>query len=291
MKDICFIGHITRDHVITPTTDVYMAGGTSYYCARALKSLPPKVSYSLVTATGDDNEQVIEAMLKDDIDVKRFPCAHSVFFENRYGSDPDNRTQRVLALADPFTVEEVKPLQAKLYHLGTLLSGDFPVEVVEELANKGKVSIDVQGYLRRVVNERVYETDWPDKHKILSMTHLLQLDEIEMVALTGSHDVREAAKTISSWGVKEVVITLGGGGSMIYDGSSFYEIPAYKPKEIVDATGCGDTYSAGYLYMRLQGASYEDAGKFAAAMCTLKLQHSGPFSSDIDSVLKIMEQD
>lgn len=78
---------------------------------------------------------------------------------------------------------------------------------------------------------------------------------------------------------------------MIYDGSSFYEIPAYKPKEIVDATGCGDTYSAGYLYMRLQGASYEDAGKFAAAMCTLKLQHSGPFSSDIDSVLKIMEQD
>ena len=72
MKDICFIGHITRDHVITPTTDVYMAGGTSYYCARALKSLPPKVSYSLVTATGDDNEQVIEAMRKDDIDVKRF---------------------------------------------------------------------------------------------------------------------------------------------------------------------------------------------------------------------------
>lgn len=290
MKDICFIGHITRDHVITPTTDVYMAGGTSYYCARALKSLPPKVSYSLVTATGDDNEQVMDDLRRDDIDVVRFPCAHSVFFENRYGDDPDNRSQRVLALADPFTVEEVRPLQAKMFHLGTLLSGDFSIDVVEELANKGKVSIDVQGYLRRVENERVYETDWQDKHKILSRTHMLQLDEIEMVALTGSHDVHEAAKNISSWGVKEVVITLGSGGSVIYDGSSFYEIPAFKPRKIVDATGCGDTYSAGYLYMRLQGASYEDAGRFAAAMCTLKLEHSGPFNGDIDAVKRIMDQ-
>ena len=46
---------------------------------------------------------------------------------------------------------------------------------------------------------------------------------------------------------------------------------------MVDATGCGDTYSAGYLYCRALGAGYSEAGRFAAAMCTLKLEHNGPF--------------
>ena len=40
------------------------------------------------------------------------------------------------------------------------------------------------------------------------------------------------------------------------------------------ATGCGDTYMAGYLYQRLKGAGIQDAGEFAAAMATLKLGSS-----------------
>ena len=40
----------------------------------------------------------------------------------------------------------------------------------------------------------------------------------------------------------------------------FIKSLAYPPKDIVDATGCGDTYATGYLYMRNKGASYEEAG-------------------------------
>ena len=74
------------------------------------------------------------------------------------------------------------------------------------------------------------------------------------------------------------MITLGSLGSIIYAEGTFLKIPAYPPKDIVDATGCGDTYATGYLYMRNKGASYEEAGCFAAAMSTLKLEASGPFS-------------
>ena len=72
-----------------------------------------------------------------------------------------------------------------------------------------------------------------------------------------------------------------------YTENKFYNIPAYKPRQIVDVTGCGDTYSTGYLYMRAQGAGYEEAGKFAAAMCTLKLEHNGPFDGTINDVFNI----
>lgn len=57
---------------------------------------------------------------------------------------------------------------------------------------------------------------------------------------------------------------------------------------IVDATGCGDTYATGYLYMRNKGVSYEKAGCFAAAMSTLKLEASGPFSKTEEDVWDII---
>ena len=70
---------------------------------------------------------------------------------------------------------------------------------------------------------------------------------------------------------------------------SSIKIPAYAPKEVVDATGCGDTYVLGYLYMRNKGASYEEAGCFAAAMSTIKLEKSGPFSGTEEEVWHILK--
>jgi sugar/nucleoside kinase (ribokinase family) len=94
---------------------------------------------------------------------------------------------------------------------------------------------------------------------------------------------------LHDWGVKEVVITLGSRGSIIYNGSRFYQIPAYNPlTAVVDATGCGDTYMAGYLYQRIKGEGYRESGEFAAAMATLKIESSGPFKgsmADIQSLL------
>ena len=45
MKDICCIGHITLDKIITPRRTVYMSGGTSFYFSYALNSLPKTVDY------------------------------------------------------------------------------------------------------------------------------------------------------------------------------------------------------------------------------------------------------
>ena len=75
-----------------------------------------------------------------------------------------------------------------------------------------------------------------------------------------------------------MIITLGSKGSLIYAKGHFYEVPAIQPTAIVDATGCGDTYMAGYLYKRFQKANYYDAGLFGAAMASIKIAASGPFN-------------
>ena len=290
MKDICCIGHITKDKIVTPHRVVYMAGGTSFYFAYAINQLPNDVSFSLVTSMDPTETEPAEKMRQAGIDVTLNASRNTVFFENIYGENQNERKQRVLAKADPFTIEQLEHVDAKVYHLGSLLSDDFSNEVVEYLAKKGKVSIDVQGYLREVRDEKVYPIDWKDKLKVLKNTYYLKVNEIEMETITGLKDAHEAAKLLHSWGVTEVIITLGSEGSLIYVDDTFYEIPAYAPHEVVDATGCGDTYSAGYLYQRTLGATPTEAGKFAAAMCTIKLEHNGPFNRSIADIHEIISK-
>lgn len=290
MKDICCIGHITKDKIVTPHRVVYMAGGTSFYFAYAINQLPKDVSFSLVTSMDPTETEPAEKMRQAGIDVTLNASRNTVFFENIYGENQNERKQRVLAKADPFTIEQLEHVDAKVYHLGSLLNDDFSNEVVEYLAKKGKVSIDVQGYLREVRDEKVYPIDWKDKLKVLKNTYYLKVNEIEMETITGLKDAHEAAKLLHSWGVTEVIITLGSEGSLIYVDDTFYEIPAYAPHEVVDATGCGDTYSAGYLYQRTLGATPTEAGKFAAAMCTIKLEHNGPFNRSIDDIHEIISK-
>lgn len=290
MKDICCIGHITKDKIVTPNRTVYMAGGTSFYFSYAINQLPKDVTFSLVTAMDPTEKEPVEKMLKAGIDVSMNASRNTVFFENIYGANQNERKQRVLAKADPFTIQQLEHVDAKVFHLGSLLADDFPTEVVEYLSSKGRVSIDVQGYLREVRDEKVYPIDWKEKLKVLKHTYYLKVNETEMETITGLKDAHEAAKLIHAWGVTEVIITLGSEGSLVYVDDKFYEIPAYPPHEVVDATGCGDTYSAGYLYKRLQGATPTEAGKFAAAMCTIKLEHNGPFNRSIKDVEKIIKK-
>ena len=289
MKDICCIGHITKDKIITPRQTVYMAGGTSFYFSYAINHLPKHVSFQLVTKLGETEKQSADDMRSAGIDVLTYPSRHTVYFENKYGENQNDRTQRVLERADPFTVEEMQSVDAGVYHLGSLLNDDFSTEVVEYLSTKGRISIDAQGYLREVRGEQVYPIDWAEKREILAHTDIIKVNEHEMEVITSLSDPREAALQLAEWGVKEVCVTLGSEGSIILAEGKFYEIPAYEPREIVDATGCGDTYSAGYLWCRAQGMDYEQSGRFAAAMCTLKLEHSGAFDRSIDDVRRVLE--
>ena len=292
MHDLCCVGHITLDKVVTPKNTVHMPGGTSFYFSHAIRNLKD-INYTLVTAIAESEMAVANDLQSKGIDVKVMPSKHSVYFENIYGENQDNRTQRVLAKADPFTVDYLEDIDARIYHLGSLLADDFSLDVIRFLSQKGLVSVDSQGYLREVREQNVYAVDWTEKKEALQYIHFLKANEHEMEVLTGYDDIAMAAKQLYDWGVKEVLITLGSMGSVIYDGNNFHMIPAYKPKEVVDATGCGDTYMTGYLYKRAKGAGIEEAGRFAAAMSTLKIECLGPFKGtkeDIEHCLETAEQ-
>jgi sugar/nucleoside kinase (ribokinase family) len=288
MYDICCIGHITLDKVVTPQAERFMAGGTSFYFSNAIRNMD--VQYLLVTSLAESEMHFVSDLRNLGIEVNATLCEHTVYFENIYSHNQDHRTQRVLQTAAPFTAEQLLDINASIYHLGPLLANDIPLSLIKLLATKGKVSLDVQGYLRKVENNNVCPIDWDDKKEALQYVHILKANESEMEVLTGHSDVHKAALLLNEWGVKEVVITLGSLGSVIYADGVFYDIPAYIPASVTDATGCGDTYMAGYLYKRIKGFSIQEAGEFAAAIASLKIAAAGPFTGSEDDVLALLEE-
>jgi sugar/nucleoside kinase (ribokinase family) len=287
MLDLCCIGHITSDKVVTTKATMHMAGGTAFYFSCAVSRLD--VNYLLVTALASAEMHYVASLRDKGIEVKVQPSAHTVYFENIYAEDQDHRTQNVLAKADPFEIEELKSIDAQIFHLGPLLADDISIGFIKTLSAKGQVSLDVQGYLRKVVNKKVHAVDWPGKKEALQYVDIVKADVAELQALTGCGDPADGAKLLANWGVKEVVITNGSGGSVIYNDGIFYTIPAYFPLIVADATGCGDTYMAGYLYRRIKGDGIQQSGEFAAAMASLKMEKPGPFLGSEEDVREFLE--
>ncbi len=288
MKRVCCIGHLTLDKIVTPAATNYLNGGTAYYFAHGMAQLPD-ADFQLVTSLAPTEMAAVEDMRAKGIDVCVLPSEKTVYFENIYGSNQDHRTQRVLAKADPFRIEDILHIKADFYHLGSLLADDFSVDFVRYLSTKGIVSLDVQGFLRRVDGETVVAVDWEEKQECLKYVDILKVNEHEMTVLTGETDVLAAAQKLAAWGVREVIITEGSLGSFIYAEGRLIEIRAYPPLHIVDATGCGDTYMTGYLYKRAAGASYREAACFAAAMSTLKLEAFGAFSKSYQDICRVID--
>ena len=75
--------------------------------------------------------------------------------------------------------------------------------------------------------------------------------------------------------VEAYIVTRGGSGSKIYTDGKELAIPAIKPREIVDPTGCGDAYRAGLLFGITNGLSWEDTGRLASLIGAIKIADRG----------------
>jgi sugar/nucleoside kinase (ribokinase family) len=86
--------------------------------------------------------------------------------------------------------------------------------------------------------------------------------------LAGRTDAEDCARFFLDRGVPHVVLTMGGEGSLIATRDAFIKIPAL-PLHVVDTTGCGDAYDAGFICALNQDWDLETCGRFATAAASL----------------------
>ena len=284
--DICVVGHVTKDIVRVGHTTTTKPGGTAYYTAVASRSLGLKVAV-VTKGAPSDRDPLFKELEANKVAVLERVGESTSIFENTYGEeDLSARTQVLKSMGTPFVRRDVEGIGAKAFHLGPLVKSDIPLEVLEQISPEAEiVSLDVQGMVRPPRLGQVAEQDWLDKKTWLKFVHILKADELEALVLSGEKDMGHAAAFLYSLGPREVVITLGSRGSVVLADGKVHDIPSFPPRNLKDPTGCGDTYMAGYLYKRLKGSSPDRAGRFAAAMSTLKLEGTGPFKGTEEDVV------
>jgi len=86
----------------------------------------------------------------------------------------------------------------------------------------------------------------------------------QLLGLTGAATLEEAAAVLLRKGVGCVAVTAGARGSYVADASGGAWVPAFEI-EVVDTTGCGDAFSAGFLLGRALGRSVVEAATLGNA--------------------------
>ncbi len=297
MRDVQVIGHVTRDRLDPPLRSGRdaadgqradgsgRAGGTATYFALAYARLGGEVGVFTRMAPEDEAELLAESRAAG-IEIVTAASPKTTEFRNRYRGD--EREQQVGAVALPFVPADLEGLSARVFHLGPLTRDDMPVELIEAASERGRVSLDAQGLVRRIERGRVELCDWPDRARGLACVSFLKADEDEARVLSGESDPEQAARTIASFGPEEVLVTRAGRGAWVLHPGGLDAVPAFATPDAVDPTGCGDTFMAGYLFARRGGEDPVSAARFGAAAAARKLRRVGPFDEDVAAVRQLL---
>jgi sugar/nucleoside kinase (ribokinase family) len=116
---------------------------------------------------------------------------------------------------------------------------------------------------------------------------LLFCNEDEAFQLTGRTDLKHALTDLSIK-VATVVVTSGPEGAVAIENGERISIPAAPVSEVVDTTGAGDLFAAGFLTARCKGATLERCLWTGAIAAAEIIQHYGARPlTDLKSLVKL----
>jgi sugar/nucleoside kinase (ribokinase family) len=122
------------------------------------------------------------------------------------------------------------------------------------------------------------------------LDYLLPNDE-QAIGFTGESDLESACRALVERGVGCVAATCGADGVLLTDGGAVERVPAFEV-DVVDTTGCGDAFSAGFLRGLALGRDRRTAVELGCATAALVAQGLGSDygNFDLDAVLEFAEQ-
>ena len=100
-------------------------------------------------------------------------------------------------------------------------------------------------------------------------------NEAEITSLFQVDDFDAAVRAVRGR-AKMAAVTRGAMGSTIVAGDDIHHIGAFPAEKVVDTTGAGDQYAAGFLFALAQGRSLDHCGRLGSLAATEVIAHYGP---------------
>lgn len=248
-------------------------GGSAANTIVGLARLGCKVGFIGKIADDREGRMLVEDFCREDVDTNGI--VHSKHGRSGTAMDfVDEKGERALyvdpGVNDAIEFNEIDmkyAFQTRFLHLTSFVgekSFQTQKRLIEVLSQTVKLSLDPgELYARKgAMLEPIIE-----KAFVLMPT----LKELEL--LTKVADYRKGADVLLRKGVEIVAVKLGAEGCYVTDGRENHIVEPFQVK-VVDKTGAGDAFCAGFLYGLISGKSLYECGRlgnFVASRCIMKM--------------------
>jgi sugar/nucleoside kinase (ribokinase family) len=288
--DIIMLGHVSKDVLVDHLgAETRLLGGAIVHSAISASKAGARVL--AITKVAAEDAGSVAFVRESGAELVVLPSARTTSILNVFRSaDHERRDVTLLSRADPFSAQDIPAgASASIIDMAGLFVGELPDTLIEELAGRARIAVDAQGLLRaaRPDGSMLFE-DWREKLRYLPKVAFLKTDAAEAEILTGTADRGRAARTLASWGASEVMVTHNAEVIVLADGA-VHRAP-FTPSNLSGRTGRGDTTFSSYLARRLVEGP-DKAVRFAAALCSIKMEKPGAFSGTVEDVLQRIARD
>ena len=283
--DILMVGHFAKDELIVDGKGAIAAGGGVYYGSMVLRRMGLKVV--VATRLNSADFPLLDELKQAGIQVFATPAAQTSGIANYYQSqDMERRICKPIGFAGTMALDEIPDIDARVIMITGIIAGEVDLPVVQALARRAPIAMDVQGFVRVPEGDDLVFKPWADIEDGLREVTYLKVDRAEAEHITGETDLRAAALKLAAYGPKEIVITQSSGPT-VYAAGEFFQAP-FTPRSLAGRTGRGDTCFSAYVGRRLTAGPLE-ATRWAAAVTTLKQEKPGPWQGPLEEAEALME--
>jgi ribokinase len=139
----------------------------------------------------------------------------------------------------------------------------------------------------------------PVSAAVLAKVDYLTPNETEALGLIGSEpaidpqDLDTLADRLLQTGAKNIVLTLGEKGAFIKNNSIRESVPAFRIAPVMETTGAGDAFAAGFAVALAEGKSILEATRYGCAVAGISVTRPGtapsmPHRDEVDKLLRAM---
>ncbi len=267
MNIVC-VGDCGVDHYI-PSDEIRFGGITANFARHARRQFHPEDVVQIISAVGNDHgaKLVLDALKDSGIDchISKLKGATPVQY---ISVQPDGERKFVRYDAGVLNDFQIGDKDVQLIQTADLLVAPVYLQIVglfDELMSietSGLTSIDFADFLQH--------PDFGLLEKHISRIDIgffgLSVDDTDTISR-----IEELAHEHS----KLFVVTLGADGSRAFQGDARFDCPAVKVENIIDTTGAGDAFAAGFLSRYSHGQDVFESLESGANLAATVVQRHG----------------
>jgi sugar/nucleoside kinase (ribokinase family) len=272
--DLIVAGHIVIDYIHSGdrTHGPYL-GGPCVYSGLAARAL--EASVSVVSKVGSDfgNRRMLRLRSRG-FSTNRIRLVGSSTTSFLLSYKDGHRRLEVRSHCEPIHDSDLAGLpSSRALHVGPVLNEISPQQV-SRLAEKGVIlSLDPQGYFRRILSDGLVRTQSWHNRLLLKKVTVLKISEEELTIINGK---RHLIRKLSRLGPEIILLTKGKQGTIVWsENEGIFHVPVYRTV-VKDPTGAGDALVGAFLVTWARTGDLLWSASVGSAVASFVVSKFGP---------------